>query len=638
MSSVGIKIWNWLKEAGNLISLSFLAFVLIFLFRFAIGGTLFGGSIDSARYLLSALAQTQGAIIAIVISLTIVAVQVSSQAYSLRVTDLLLKYEFFWFMLFLYGLSIIYDVTLLNRINSDNIGSLGSEVNISIFISAIVLWALFPYSKKTLERLRPQTIIRILAKHILASNKGIFDANRRETILPLFDITKKAIRADDIATARDGVKKTEEVCCAIFAEQLSEEEETATAVYFSKQYERTAKIAFIQNDIDSVGEISRSLEVIADNITGEELSMGRSRSVLAITDKLGDIGRLSIERKWEEILGFIADSLSDLSIECARWRTPGAYVSDTKLRGANRLSADVIRDTSNEVLHLLTMLNLESIRVDILLAARNTQRPLVSACAKLIKERLPIPFYEKMCVENILPLVRGIEGLLGVSFDWLPHVADILTALGTKSAETLGKGIPASSLEEYLVWAVATRPSEEPQISQRTFDVTMAHIFNYINEAESDAGAMWLIEALEGIGNEYNRKGLNFPPQSVITHLGYIGSSLGFEKKKFTVALSRKALDSISNVVRGGHDKRLWELAFKASFRIVAETDDKEVRDKALGIFRENSMSTEKSAFKTTVDRCLNEFKAENRADLDVSSERKTRLERFASDLSSIIS
>ncbi len=634
MIRIGRKIWDWLKEVGNLISLAFLAFFLIFFFRFAIAGSLFGGSVDSARYLLSTLAQTQGAIVAIVISLTIVAVQVSSQAYSLRTTDLLLRYELFWLLLFLYGVSIFYDSILLNRINNDNIAALGTEVNISILMAAIIFWGLFPYSKKTMERLRPQTIIRILGKHVLANDKGTFNAHRREAMLPLFDITKKAIRVDDIATARDGIRKLEEVCCAILAEQLNEEEAKVTAEYFSEQYQRTAKIAFIQNDIDSVGEISRSLARIVGNIAEKGFSLGRSTSVVAVTDKLGDIGRLAIERKWEDILGFAADSLSDFIVKCADWES----------QEVNANLADLIENTSIRVLNTLSMLNFEAMRAESLLAARNTKRPLISACTRLIQKKLSISFYEKMCSE-ILPLVRT-QNIFGVDFNWLPHIADILAALGIESAETLGNGFPASSFKEYLVYAIGTKPSEQLKITPTTIGVApetiiraaIATIFNYINGVDGDAGGIWLIETLEGIGKEYSKNGFTLLAQKAIDEMGYIGSSLHFESKQFTVELSRRTLDSVGNVLRTSQGEGVREAAFKASYRIVVETDDKEVKDKALAIFGESSKSTEKSAFKTTVDKSLSEFKAENKGDLEASPERKARLESLASELSSIVS
>ncbi|MFC1893100.1 hypothetical protein ACFLYR_03570 [Chloroflexota bacterium] len=78
------------------------------------------------------------------------------------------------------------------------------------------------------------------------------------------------------------------------------------------------------------------------------------------------------------------------------------------------------------------------------------------------------------------------------------------------------------------------------------------------------------------------------------------------------------------------------EYAFKAVFRILAETDDKEVEEKALGFFKKNSKSIEESAFKQMVEKCLQEFKNENRVDLEASAERRTRLDKFASDLLSV--
>lgn len=643
VSSVGRKIWDWFKEAGNLISLSFLAFVLIFFFRFAVTGSLFGGSIDSARYLLSALAQTQGAIVAIVISLTIVAVQVSSQAYSLRITGLLLKYEFFWLLLFLYGVSIVYDVILLNRINDGNIRMLGAEVNASILMAGIIFWALFPYAKKTMERLRPQTIIQILGRRILASGRGVFDANRREGILPLFDITKKAIRVDDIATARDGIYKLEEVCTKILAEPLNERAEEETAEYFFEQYQRTAKIAFMQNDIDSVSEISRSLQKIANNITEKRLSVERSLCVVTVGEKLADMGSLATEKRWEDMLGFVATSLSDLCVNCAEWQTPDAYLKDKSLQGVCRLSTDIVKDAALEILLMLSALNLALMRTDILLAARNTKRPLISACTRLIDKKLPAPFYEKMCSE-ILPLIR-IQGILGVDFNWLPEIADVLAALGTESAEVMGNGFPASSFKQYLVYAIGTKPAEQLKITTPTIGsppeeiirAAIATIFNYINGVNSDAGAIWLVDAIEGIGNEYNKTGFPSLTQKAVDELGFIGSSLHFEGKQFTAKLSQRALESIGNVLRLSQDENLREAAFKASLRIVVETDDEQTQNKALALFSEASRSIEKPAFKVAVDRCLNEFKAENRVDLESSSERRTKLDQFIGDLLSIL-
>ncbi len=69
---------------------------------------------NSARTLLSTLASSQVSIIAIVIALTLVAIQIVAEAYSLRAVEVFRWDGNFWIILFIYIISIIYDVLLLN--------------------------------------------------------------------------------------------------------------------------------------------------------------------------------------------------------------------------------------------------------------------------------------------------------------------------------------------------------------------------------------------------------------------------------------------------------------------------------------------------------------------------------------------
>ncbi|HIE31892.1 MAG TPA: DUF2254 domain-containing protein, partial [Methanosarcinales archaeon] len=62
---------------------------------------------DSARYMLSAMVQAQAAIIAIVITLTLIAVQLTASAYSPRVIDIFKKNPDMWLLLGFYGFSML---------------------------------------------------------------------------------------------------------------------------------------------------------------------------------------------------------------------------------------------------------------------------------------------------------------------------------------------------------------------------------------------------------------------------------------------------------------------------------------------------------------------------------------------------
>ena len=470
-----------------------------------------------------------------------------------------------------------------------------------------------------------------------------YNARLKEDILPLFDIAKKSIRVDDIATARDSVRRLEVVCCGILSEELDEQKEKEVAEYFAEQYQRTAKIAVIQNDIDSTIEISKSLSNIANKTSEKGLSLGRAQSITAIADTLGDLGELAIERKWEDVLELIANTLSDLTVKCAEWKSAGAYLSDGR-HGVKRLTQDIKKDAVYAVLHILSKLNLKSMQTDVLLAARNTKRPLISALTGLIQKKLSVSFYEGMPSE-IVPLIR-IQDVLGVNYNWLPHITEILVASGVESAEILGEKSIAATFKEYLLYAVAVKPSDQLKNNPVTLGVApeeiirsaIATMFNFINGVNGDKGAIWLIEAIGKIGAEYNRKGFVSLAQKAMEELGFIGSSINFEDKQITLKSSMRAIDLIQEIICIGRDENLLEEAFISSLRILIETDDQGVQDRTIELFRESSKSIEKSAFKIIVDKTLNMFKTQNMVELGSTSEKKSRLDNFSSKLYSMLS
>ena len=112
---------------------------------------LFTGDLDSARYLLSAIAQAQAAIIALVVTLTLVAVQLASQAYSPRVMDLFRSFRNypFWLLLLLYFVSIMYDVAILGTLNKMN-DPPENRISFAVFLTGFAIFALIPYIRNVI--------------------------------------------------------------------------------------------------------------------------------------------------------------------------------------------------------------------------------------------------------------------------------------------------------------------------------------------------------------------------------------------------------------------------------------------------------------------------------------------------------
>lgn len=247
--------------------------VIIIIFYQLDKNILFNISNNSALYLLSAMAQALAAILAIVIGFSFVAVQLSAKIGSPRVFDLILKGRALWLLLVIYGFSILYDLLLLRIIPEKNIDDifLVYLINGSIFLTFVSFMLLFPYAYYTIERLKPEKII----KGIIKIKDDNLEQLRRDTILPVVDIMNKAIIANDPHTLKVGLDELEKLNVDIIKSKIDKSEyKLEIAKYYSGKIYRLVENAFNQNDEDSVIEITESLK---------------------------NIGITSIKRRWSEV-------------------------------------------------------------------------------------------------------------------------------------------------------------------------------------------------------------------------------------------------------------------------------------------------------------------------------------------------
>lgn len=129
---------------------------------------------NSARYMLSALVQSEAAILAIVITLSIVAVQQTASSYSPRVIDIFKKNPDFWILTLSYIIAIIYGLGVLGQIKGGDKEIISSDyifqIEMSYFLGIFVLFSLIPYILSTFNLLKPYGIIKILSEKITKQN------------------------------------------------------------------------------------------------------------------------------------------------------------------------------------------------------------------------------------------------------------------------------------------------------------------------------------------------------------------------------------------------------------------------------------------------------------------------------------
>jgi hypothetical protein len=304
-----------IKEKGFFLSL--LAFLIITgVLLAALFYPDFSVSNENARYLLSALAQSQAAIIAVVITLTLIAVQLASQTYSPRVMDLFLKSWAFHLLLFIYGSAIMYDLTLLCKIPSvsaDNAQKIifvfGRTVNfdflvvIGLALMVVALSALFWFIKVVMEGLRPENIIDRFTKDIDKSDVANFAIEgislEKDPLLPMFDTLKKLLDTKDETAVMLGV-----IRFGVLFEEIMSKEDIKEIT--SKNYDEYVKKFDLK--YYSVEEYrKKNYNIIAEYFLQHLTTVSniaikkKSENILkAVAYSLGTIGVISAEKGLED--------------------------------------------------------------------------------------------------------------------------------------------------------------------------------------------------------------------------------------------------------------------------------------------------------------------------------------------------
>ncbi|MBN1761714.1 MAG: DUF2254 domain-containing protein [Methanomicrobia archaeon] len=221
--------------------------------------TLATDDLDNARGILEGVGvEGLSAIFAIVISLTLMAVQFASQQYTHRIMDLHIKSLTFWSVVLIYLGSLLYNVFMLGRLE---VPVEAKYVEISMLLTALCFVMLIPYFFITMVRLRPETVIsNLLTKldaNYLDTIKGhIGEGETRipgeaDKMLPITEIIEKSIGSGDRGTARYGLTHIYDRYMAY----LTKETETYASPYFLDHILGVGREAIIEADDDSMVQV-----------------------------------------------------------------------------------------------------------------------------------------------------------------------------------------------------------------------------------------------------------------------------------------------------------------------------------------------------------------------------------------------
>lgn len=221
--------------------------------------TLATDDLETARGILEGVGvEGLSAIFAIVISLTLMAVQFASQQYTHRIMDLHVKSLTFWSVITVYLGSMLYNVFMLGRLE---VPVESKYIEVSMLLTALSLLMLIPFFSLTMIRLRPETVIdHMLTKVDTAYLNSIQDlmtegetrlVGERDKLLPITEIIEKSIGNGDRGTVRFGLNEIYDRYMA----HLTKENERYVSPYFLGHILGIGREAIIEADDDTVVQV-----------------------------------------------------------------------------------------------------------------------------------------------------------------------------------------------------------------------------------------------------------------------------------------------------------------------------------------------------------------------------------------------
>ncbi|WP_209614657.1 DUF2254 family protein [Methanolobus bombayensis] len=256
---------------------------------------------DNERYLLSALVQSLAATIALVITLSLVAVQLAAQSYSARVIDVYKRNPDMWILLCIYIFTIFYGLGLTKIIGLGILGNyMEGAIFVAYFMGFFAFVCLVPYMLKTLDLLKPSTVIKLLAEEItkekiLEALENDGDIVEKDPMQSIVDMVNRAILYDDYETAKNGINAIKKsITCIIKSNHFNEHEEKKMSFYMFQHVQRLGIHSINKKNEESTNSIIICLEEL-----GHEAVKQNRRWILK--DAVTALGIIGVKAAEEEL-------------------------------------------------------------------------------------------------------------------------------------------------------------------------------------------------------------------------------------------------------------------------------------------------------------------------------------------------
>jgi hypothetical protein len=552
---------------------------------------------ENSLYFLGAMVQAQAAIVSLVITLTLIAIQMTAGSYTPRVVDVMKKNPDMWFLLVIYIESISLGFFALKSVVQPEDQAL---VSLIFVLGIYTFLTLFLYMHNTINLLRPDMVVKLLVNDLNAGNIRQNDGSA-DVMQPVFDVVLASINRFDITTTRAGLDQlSHRVLNILESNTFNDDTKGEITRHFCKHIKQSSLIALRNEDEGTIIEILSVLDMFSKKNGGRDKGNSGIDSVISV---IRFIGINAADKGLEDATDKIVESLNAIVNPPYAKKLNTAVSSDVEVRGAvGEHDADKgLEDATVKVVaEALGMVGVHA--ADKGLAKATSQ--VVSALGQVGKKAMDKGFEAgTLGVINALKAV-GTHTSDNKLENATQTVLEVLRDISNAYTDRLPKEKILPTENPLLVGdfsAVDGKSTDYKKIEAISFDVVGALrlIGNHSIDNELKNSTLLVVDSLGVIGHKLAYNKLNEITDRVTNTLGEIGEyslDKGFQEGIPNVV--RILCDfGFNNISRDAAVKNLAKLCCKSGVKIKKEID----------FFESKMRSPKKSDFKSFKDQVMDE-------------------------------
>ncbi len=268
---------------------------------FALSPKGFVGDTDTARNYLSTIVSCLSTILALCISITLVAIQLTATRYTHRVLDLFLKLPFNISLILFYFVTIIQSLFLLSRIQEpirETLpGYLQPQMTADMILVLFCFAILIAYLYAVMQLLKPERIVAEIERECRYAMLRLRDREALDKVEQICDIAKRAAGDMDSSTGLVAIHALEKVA--------SEGSRTPRASV-TKQFVEIAVIAAKEREGGMLGSVMAALYAIGS----EALASGRMQDARDVIHAYERIVRTALVG--QRLMPFVEEAVADM--------------------------------------------------------------------------------------------------------------------------------------------------------------------------------------------------------------------------------------------------------------------------------------------------------------------------------------